>query len=76
MSKIYHPSHYNQGIEVLDFIESWKLDFVDGNIIKYVVRAKYKDNELEDLEKALFYLTHRIEKLKLKIQENQSNIKD
>ena len=39
-----HPEHYNQGIEVIDFIDSWDLDFTSGNIVKYVARHKYKDN--------------------------------
>ncbi len=46
--KVNHPSHYNQGIEVIDYIESWKLD-EDAylfNVIKYVTRSKYKNNEL------------------------------
>jgi len=38
----------------------YNLNFNVGNIIKYVVRAKRKDNELEDLKKALDYLTREI----------------
>lgn len=58
---VNHPSHYNQGnIEVIDFIEDWKLDFTTANIIKYVVRAPYKNNALEDLKKAKFYLERLI----------------
>jgi hypothetical protein len=63
--KVNHPSHYNQGIEVIDYIESWKLD-EDAylfNVIKYVTRSKYKNNELEDLQKAKWYLDRKIQKL-------------
>lgn len=50
---VNHPAHYTMGsIEVIDFIEAWKLDFCTGNVVKYVVRAPHKGNELEDLEKA------------------------
>lgn len=49
MDNVNSPKHYNQGnIEVIDAIEDWGLDFNLGNVIKYVARAKYKDNELED----------------------------
>ena len=57
--KINQPSHYTQGIEVRDFIVSHNLDFVRGNIIKYVVRAPFK-NGLEDYLKALNYLEYLI----------------
>ena len=50
------PSHYKQGnIEVIDFILDQKLTYVEGNVIKYVSRYKYK-NGLEDLKKAQWYL--------------------
>tara|TARA_A100001515_G_scaffold67386_1_gene53568 strand:+ start:145 stop:429 length:285 start_codon:yes stop_codon:yes gene_type:complete len=57
---VNHPEHYNQGIEVIDFIDSWNLDFTTGNIVKYVTRHKYKQNSLEDLKKAKWYLDRLI----------------
>lgn len=57
--KINHPAHYlANGVEVIDFIESHKLGFSDGNAVKYLVRAgkKNPDTEIEDLEKALWYI--------------------
>ena len=58
---INHPEHYTKGgIEVRDFIDSWKLDFNSGNVIKYVVRAPYKGTELQDLKKAQNYLNHLV----------------
>mgnify|MGYP003135358885 FL=1 len=50
--KINHPKHYNVGIEVTDFILSWQMDFIRGNIIKYITRCPYKGNTVEDLKKA------------------------
>lgn len=68
---INHPEHYTKGgIEVRDFIDSWKLDFNSGNVIKYVVRAPYKGTELQDLKKAQNYLNHLIE-LKEKEEANK-----
>lgn len=57
---VNHPEHYNRGIEVIDIIESWKCSFCLGNVIKYVLRAPHKDKELEDLEKARWYLDREI----------------
>lgn len=56
------PSHYNSGrIEVANFIADQGLDYVSGNVIKYVARAGKKDptKEIEDLEKAAAYLQMR-----------------
>ena len=56
-----HPPHYNTGqIEVIDFIVDQNLGFHEGNIVKYICRAKHKNNELEDLKKACWYLEHLI----------------
>ena len=52
--------HYTQlGIEPWDIIKANKLNFWEGNIIKYVLRRK--GNRLEDLEKAKHYLDFLIE---------------
>ena len=60
---IDHPSHYNMGIEAIDYIESHDMNFNIGNVIKYVTRAKHKNNELEDLKKRLWYLQREINNL-------------
>lgn len=57
---INHPTHYTQGIEVYDFIESHNMSFAQGNVIKYVSRYEHK-NGLEDLKKAQWYLNKLIE---------------
>lgn len=58
---VKHPPHYTMGgIEVLDAIEAWKLGYHEGNIVKYIARAKYKGNELQDLQKAAEYLRRLI----------------
>jgi len=64
MEKVDHPDHYNKGIEVIDFIDSWNMDFSTGNIIKYVSRHKHKDNPLEDLNKAKWYIERLISNYK------------
>ena len=64
---VNHPSHYTDGkIEVIDFIEDKKLNFNRGNAVKYIARAGKKkyENEVEDLEKAAWYINREIERLK------------
>ena len=64
---VNHPSHYNKGkIEVADFIADQKLNFDRGNAVKYVCRAGSKDpdKEIQDLEKAIWYINHEIKMLK------------
>ncbi len=66
---INHPKHYNFGsIEAITVIEDWKLGFCLGNAIKYISRAgkKNKSSEIEDLEKAKWYLEREIATLKAK----------
>ncbi|MBT4795410.1 MAG: DUF3310 domain-containing protein [Candidatus Marinimicrobia bacterium] len=56
MNDAINPNHYKQGnIQVIDFILDQKLTYVEGNVIKYVSRYKFK-NGLEDLKKAQWYL--------------------
>ena len=62
MSK-YDPAHYQRGqIKVWDFIADQKLDFLLGNVIKYVCRAGHKqyEEELDDLLKAKAYIEKKI----------------
>lgn len=63
MDLINHPPHYCQGLlyEVIDVIEDWKLGFHEANAVKYIARAKFKGNEVQDLEKAVWYLNRRIQ---------------
>ena len=64
---VNHPFHYNKGkIECIDYILDQDLNFCRGNAIKYIVRAGLKDKtkEIEDLQKAVFYLNREIENLK------------
>ena len=54
--------HYtNCAIQPIDFIVANNMDFLEGNIIKYVARYKNK-NGLEDLAKARHYLDMLIER--------------
>lgn len=60
-----HPQHYggkDNPYEVIKVIEAWSLGFNLGNTVKYISRAGKKDpaKEIEDLEKAKWYLEREI----------------
>lgn len=60
-SVVEHPSHYggaDNPYEAIKVIRAWDLGFELGNTVKYIARAGKKDpeKELEDLEKAAWYL--------------------
>lgn len=62
---VNHPAHYNTGkIEVIEYIEDKGMNFNIGNCCKYISRYKHKNNPVEDLEKAEWYLRREISKLK------------
>lgn len=64
---VNHPSHYTDGkIEVIEFIEDKNLNYHRGNAIKYICRAGKKDpqKEIEDLQKAIWYINREIRNLK------------
>lgn len=71
--EIEKPVGYNQGeIEVLIFIDDQKLDFCEGNVVKYICRHKFK-NGIKDLKKARTYLDRLIgfTERRLKKQEQE-----
>lgn len=69
---VSHPSHYQlkNGLEVIDVIEAFTeglkgIDAVDiGNAIKYLGRLGKKDNPIQEVEKAIWYLTDYVNRNK------------
>ncbi len=64
---VHHPQHYggkDNPFEAIKVIEAWKLGFCLGNTIKYISRAGKKDDTIQELEKALWYLKREIKTLK------------
>ncbi len=62
---VNHPEHYKgNSFEVIDIIEDYSLGFSLGNAIKYILRADKKGNKKQDLEKAIWYLSHELNKFK------------
>jgi hypothetical protein len=68
--QVNHPQHYSFGknneYEAIKVIDAWGLGFSLGNAVKYISRAgkKHPEKEIEDLEKAIWYIKHHIETLK------------
>ena len=62
-----HPPHYNRGkIETINAIrealgKEGFISYCKGNALKYIWRAGYKDDPVQDLKKAVWYLTRSIE---------------
>lgn len=71
---VNHPSHYTDGkIEVIEFIEDKNLNYHKGNAIKYICRAGKKDpsKEIEDLQKAEWYIHREIQRLEKREKTNE-----
>ncbi|MFJ8384713.1 DUF3310 domain-containing protein [Streptomyces sp. NPDC094438] len=60
-SPSYYTQGYANGAEVIDIAEA--LPYNRGNAVKYLARARKKDNEIEDLRKALWYIKRELDRL-------------
>ena len=61
--QVCNPDHYNSnGIEAIEVIDAFNLNFNLGNVIKYILRSDKKGNKKVDLEKACWYLNREIDK--------------
>lgn len=61
MDTVNHPKHYTEhpsGIECIQVTEH--MGFCLGNAVKYIWRADLKDNAIEDLKKAAWYINREI----------------
>lgn len=63
---VNHPEHYcptpDWVYEPIKIIEAYNLNFSMGNVLKYMLRSGKKDEELQDLKKALWYLTREVKR--------------
>lgn len=63
LKDVAQQKHYTQwDIQPITFIVANKLNFCQGNVIKYVMRYNQK-NGLEDLKKAKVYIDYLIQEL-------------
>lgn len=70
---VNHPSHYTQyPVEVIELTRH--MTFNRGNAVKYVARAGFKggpEKELEDIDKAIWYLNDERELVRKKLEEKK-----
>lgn len=70
--QVNNPEHYNSHPSGIECIEVTRhMNFNLGNAIKYIWRAGLKDDYVEDLEKAIWYLNDEIFRV-----SNDSEIED
>lgn len=56
---VEHPKHYNlSSVEVIDVI--WPMSFSQGSAMKYLLRAGYKDDIEQDIQKAKVFSTFMV----------------
>lgn len=83
MEKVDHPKHYNShpsGVECIEIARHY--NFCVGNAIKYIWRAGLKketlvtpvEKEIEDIEKAIWYLKDHLKTLKTKVSKDNENL--
>lgn len=59
---VNHPTHYQRGgLEAIQVIEAFQLDYHLGNATKYILRLGHKDNAIQDAQKAAWYINRWIE---------------
>ena len=61
--KVNHPQHYTEhpsGVECIEIVEH--MPFNLGNAVKYIWRADLKNDDIEDLEKAAWYINREIKR--------------
>lgn len=64
---VEHPAHYNKhpsGIECIEVVRH--MGFNLGSAIKYIWRADEKGKDIEDLEKAVWYIKDEIERRRMR----------
>lgn len=74
---VNHPPHYTShpsGVECIEVTEHYS--FTIGNAIKYLWRADHKRSDIQDLEKAVWYINREIEtRQSLKAKEHEEAVK-
>ena len=77
---VNHPPHYRQGrVEAIDIIEDAVgaasdpvAGYLQGQVLKYLLRLWHKDNATQDAQKACWYLMRLVDYLAAETHETQS----
>lgn len=73
---VVHPAHYGGGenlYEVIRVIEAWELGFHLGNAVKYIARAGKKNDAVEDLRKAAWYISREADRMEERLRQRKRN---
>lgn len=62
--------HYAGHIQPIEYIYANSLDYIQGNVVKYITRYKKKGTPLQDLKKIIHYVELLIELEKLDAREH------
>lgn len=76
---VNNPEHYggaDDPYEAIKVIEAWGLCFHLGNTVKYIARCGKKDEVLQELKKARWYLERKIKNLEGEKEKNRRKSKD
>jgi hypothetical protein len=71
---VNNPKHYTahpSGVECIQIAEH--MDFLTGNIFKYLWRCNEKGNKLEDMKKAMWYLERAIKNEEKRLESNEKS---
>jgi len=64
---VNHPDHYKSGgiagMEAIDIIEKYKMNFNLGNCLKYLIRCERKGTKKQDLNKLIWYAQREIDQI-------------
>lgn len=74
---VNHPLHYTDhpsGIECIQITEH--MGFCLGNAIKYIWRADLKNDAIEDLEKAKWYIERELQKRRKPRTSNETPLQE
>lgn len=77
IDNVNHPVHYRKhpsGVECIDITAH--MNFCLGNATKYIWRAGLKNDAIEDLRKAVWYLEKEIEMREIEKLEIMESIKE
>jgi len=60
---IHEPEHYTSHASGIEYIQVTEhMGYCLGNAVKYIWRADLKNNPIEDLQKAIWYIEREIQK--------------
>lgn len=76
---VNHPEHYggaDNPYEAIKVIEAWRLNFNLGSVLKYIARCGKKDEELQELKKARWFIEREIKRMEREAKKDYPIFED